>query len=137
MITKPDFNTYQTQIWLGVGLAAVTAATLTVLSPDKRVDVAALITMLIASIYVGFGIADGRPRHLMIEIVGLTFFSGLTLLGLWVSPFWLVAGLMLHGVYDLIHHPGAIPTEIAAWYPPFCAIYDWLVGGYLLLLLWV
>jgi len=135
MIDNLDFKTYRAQVWLGVGLAALAAVALTVLPAEKRIDLAAMLMMLIASIYIGFGIADGDPRHLLVEIAGAVVFGGVTMLGLWVSPYWLVAGLVLHGFYDLVHHPEAIQTPIKDWYPPFCAVVDWLVGGYLLILL--
>jgi hypothetical protein len=38
-------------------------------------------------------------------------------------------GLVLHGVWDALHHPRAVTTRVPAWYPPLCAVYDWVLAA--------
>ena len=64
----------------------------------------ALGLVVIASIYVGFAVADGRPRVIAVEssvtfgfvVVGAAAVTG--------SPWLLVAGLAGHGFKDLWQH---------------------------------
>jgi uncharacterized protein DUF6010 len=84
---------------------------------------------MIAAIYLGFAFSDGRPSIVILELVAGTVFIVLALLGLWLAPMFIAAGLVLHGVWDLAHRPRAIPTKLPAWYPPFCAAYDFVFAG--------
>lgn len=48
------------------------------------------------------------------------------------GPEWLTGtGLLLHAVWDWMHRVIKKDT-VGRWWPPFCAIYDVVVGGYLL-----
>ena len=89
---------------------------------------------MIAAIYLGFAFSDGRPAIVILELVAGTVFIVLALLGLWLAPMFIAAGLVLHGVWDLAHRPRAIPTKLPAWYPPFCAAYDFVFAGVFLYL---
>lgn len=76
--------------------------------------------------------ADGRPRQIIIEILGVIAFCSCAVLGLWVSPIFLLIGYFAHGIWDIIHHSHGIKTKVTHWYIPFCLIYDWLVGAYII-----
>ncbi len=86
---------------------------------------------IIAGVYIGFAVNDGRRQELLTEIAHLLFFFVLTVLGLWVSPWFLVGGYILHGVWDLLHRPEGIQTKLARWYPPLCLAYDWVFAAFL------
>ena len=62
----------------------------------------ALSLALIAAVYIGFAVADGRPRVIAVEAAVAAVFvvvAGVT------GPAWLlVAGLAGHGVKDLWQH---------------------------------
>ncbi len=87
----------------------------------------------IAAVYFGFALRDGRKRESLIEFGGIALTLALAALGLWVSPYWLALGYFVHGVWDLLHHPRGIRTEMPRWYVPFCLIYDWLLAGFIVL----
>ena len=89
---------------------------------------------VIGAIYVGFALVDGRIPIMILEITVGTGFVVLGLLGLWMAPAFIAAGLFLHGVWDLAHRPRGIPTKLPGWYPPFCAAYDFVFAGVFLLL---
>ena len=89
---------------------------------------------LIAAIYLGFALMDGRISIAILEWAVGTVFVVLALLGLWQAPVLLAIGLILHGCWDLAHRPHGITTRLPVWYPPFCAAYDFVFAGVFLLL---
>jgi Family of unknown function (DUF6010) len=89
---------------------------------------------VIGAIYVGFAFSDGRLPIVILELSVGTAFVVLALLGLWLAPVFLAVGLILHGFWDLAHRPRGITTKLPAWYPPFCAAYDFVFAGVFLLL---
>jgi hypothetical protein len=89
---------------------------------------------MIAAIYLGFAFSDGRTSIVILEMTVGTVFIVLGLLGLWMAPMLIAAGLILHGVWDLLHRPRGVTTKLPAWYPPFCAAYDFVFAGVFLVL---
>lgn len=89
---------------------------------------------IIGAIYLGFAFSDGRVSIMILEVSVGTGFVVLALLGLWLAPVFLAIGLVLHGFWDLAHRPGGVTTKLPAWYPPFCAAYDFVFAGVFLLL---
>ncbi len=94
----------------------------------------AVALALIAAIYLGFALMDGRISIAILEWTVGTVFVVLALLGLWQAPVLLAIGLILHGCWDLAHRPHGITTRLPVWYPPFCAAYDFVFAGVFLLL---
>lgn len=84
---------------------------------------------IIGAIYLGFALSDGRLSIMLIEVAVGTGFVVLALLGLWQAPVFIAIGLALHGVWDLAHRPRGITTKLPAWYPPYCAAYDFVFAG--------
>lgn len=63
------------------------------------------------------------------EAAGIAVFVSMAAASLWfASPALPAAGYLAHGVWDVAHHPRAITTAVAGWYPPFCLVYD-VLGG--------
>ena len=89
---------------------------------------------IIGAIYLGFAFSDGRLSIMLLELSVGTGFVVLALLGLWVAPVFLAIGLILHACWDLAHRPRGVTTRLPAWYPPFCAAYDFVFAGVFLLL---
>lgn len=83
--------------------------------------------IVIASVYVGFAVADGRPRVILVECCVTMAFVVLGLAALTGSPWLLVVGLAGHGLKDLWQHR----TQFVAntrWWPPFCMVVDFVVA---------
>ena len=78
---------------------------------------------------------DGSVRAIVTEVSVGAVFLVFALLGLRESITWLVVGYVLHGFWDYLHDPGRVPTRVPNWYPPFCAVYDWLIA--LLIVVWL
>ena len=89
---------------------------------------------VIGAIYVGFAFADGRLSIMILELTVGTGFLVLGFLGLWQAPVFIAVGLILHALWDLAHRPRGITTKLPAWYPAFCAAYDFVFAGVFLLL---
>jgi hypothetical protein len=114
-----------------LGLAALTCLAGYFMSWYKALDFFAVILVLIAGVYIGFAIEDGRRNKLVIEVAVALGFVALVLLGMWKWPWLIPAGYFLHGVWDLLHHPLKIGARVRKWYPPACIAYDWLVGAFI------
>lgn len=50
-----------------------------------------------------------------------------------MSPLWLAAGYLAHGGWDLLHQYQTIRTPVTRAFPPICAIFDFVVGVFILL----
>lgn len=89
---------------------------------------------IIASIYVGFAVADGRTKVLFAEIGVATVFVIVSAIAV-TGPAWiLVAGLATHGLKDLWQHRTQFVRN-TRWWPPFCATVDLVAATILAALL--
>lgn len=114
----------------GILLAGVTLAVVSVLPPERGIDLLALLLAFAAAVYVGVAEAepDRSERHLQ-WLVALGFVA-LALLGLWKSPLALAGGWLLHAAWDWRHHRRR-PLRAAPWYPPSCFAYDLVIAAFL------
>jgi hypothetical protein len=114
-------------LWGVVG-GAVQATTPLVFWWLDSATVYALGLAAIASIYVGFAVADGRPRIIAVESSVTLAFLVVAAAAVTGSPWLLVAGLAGHGLKDLWQHrTGFVATT--RWWPPFCMVVDWVVAA--------
>lgn len=81
-----------------------------------------------ACVYAGSALSDGRITWLSVESVMALIFFNLAFLGLTHSPIWVGLGFLLHGIWDMLHHPKIIKTKVVRWFPPLCAAYDFIVA---------
>ena len=83
----------------------------------------ALSLILIASVYIGFAVADGRPTVIAVESSVAAIFVVVAAAAI-SGPAWLlVIGLIGHALKDLWQHR----THFVAgtrWWPPFCCAVD-------------
>jgi hypothetical protein len=94
----------------------------------------ALSLALIAAVYIGFAVADGRPRVIAVEVGVAAVFVVVAGVGV-TGPAWLlVAGLAGHGVKDLWQHRSHFVAN-TRWWPPFCLVVDWVAAAILVVLL--
>jgi hypothetical protein len=83
----------------------------------------ALGLALIAAIYIGFGVADGRGHVIAVETGVATVFVVVAAAAVTGSAWLLVAGLAGHGLKDLWQHRTGFVAG-TRWWPPFCATVD-------------
>ena len=118
-------------IW-GVVFGVIQAASPLVIRWLDPATVYALSLILIASVYIGFAVADGRPIVIAVESAVATIFVLVATLGI-SGPAWLlVAGLLGHGGKDLWQHRRQYVAG-TRWWPPFCCAVD-LVAALLIAL---
>ena len=92
----------------------------------------ALGLIVIASIYIGFAVSDGRPKIIAVEsgvaftfvVIGAAAVTG--------TPWLLVAGLVGHGLKDLWQHRTQFVRN-TRWWPPFCMVVDFTVAAILVI----
>jgi hypothetical protein len=82
----------------------------------------------IAFIYVGFAVADGRPKVIAVETSVTFTFVVVAAAAVTGSPWLLVVGLAGHGVKDLWQHRTHFVAN-TRWWPPFCMVVDWVVAA--------
>ena len=88
-----------------------------------------LILVVMAVVYIVFSLIDGRRNIILLEVSIAVVFLVIALIGLWVLPLAVGVGLIMHGLWDIVHHPKAVTTKVPGWYPPLCAVYDFLLAG--------
>ena len=114
-------------VW-GIVVGAVQSATPLVFWWLDPATVYALGLALIAAVYIGFAVADGRVRIIVIECMVAMAFAVVTAAGI-TGPAWVLAfGLAAHGVKDAWQQRSQFVSG-ARWWPPFCAAVDWVVAS--------
>ena len=94
----------------------------------------ALGLALIAAIYVGFAVADGRPAVIIVEYGVAALFVTLAAAGVTATAWLLVLGFAGHGLKDLWQHRTHFVAN-TRWWPPFCLTVDWVVAAILVVLI--
>jgi hypothetical protein len=114
-------------LW-GVVVGLLQAATPLLIWWLDRATGYALGLVVIAGIYVGFAVADGRAKVIAVES-GVAFaFVLVAAAAITGSPWLLVAGLAGHGMKDLWQHRTNFVAN-TRWWPPFCMVVDWVVAA--------
>jgi hypothetical protein len=83
--------------------------------------------VLIAAIYIGFAVADGRPNVIVAETAVATVFVVVAAIAVTGSVWWVVVGLFGHGLKDLWQHRSQF-VSTTRWWPPFCLVVDWIAA---------
>jgi hypothetical protein len=82
---------------------------------------------LIAAIYIGFAVADGRPHVIAVETGVAAAFVVVATAAVTGSAWLIVAGLAGHGLKDLWQHRTGFVAN-TRWWPPFCATVDFVAA---------
>jgi len=88
----------------------------------------ALSIALIAAVYIGFAVADGRPTVIAVESIVAGAFVVLAAAGITGSAWLLVLGFVGHGLKDLWQHRTHYVAN-TRWWPPFCMTIDWVAAA--------
>jgi hypothetical protein len=114
-------------LW-GIVVGLLQAATPLALWWLDSATVYALGLAVIAAVYVGFAVADGRAKVIAVES-GVAFaFVIVAAAAITGSPWLLVVGLAGHGFKDLWQHRTHFVAN-TRWWPPFCMVVDWVVAA--------
>ena len=118
----------------GVAVGAVQAASPLVFRWLTATTVYALELIAIAAIYVGFAVADGRRRVIVVEVTVAALFAVVAAVAVPASLWLVVAGLVGHGLKDLWQHRTGFVGG-TRWWPPFCAAVDFVAAVFVALAL--
>jgi hypothetical protein len=113
-------------LW-GLAIGALQAASPLAVRWLEPATLHAMYISLIAAVYIGFAVADGRPRVLAGEALVASAFVLIAAVAVTATAWLLVLGYAGHGLKDYWqerHHYVANTR----WWPPFCAAVDWLVA---------
>jgi hypothetical protein len=92
----------------------------------------ALTITMIAAVYVGFAVADGRPVVIAVETIVASVFVVLAATSVTGTAWLLVAAYTGHGLKDLWQHRTHFVSN-TRWWPPFCFTVDWVVAAVLVI----
>jgi hypothetical protein len=118
-------------LW-GLVVGAVQAALPLAIRWLPPATVQALLLALIAGVYIGFAVADGRPRVIAVECVVAGGFVLLATTAVTATAWLLVLGYTGHGLKDAWQERTHYVAN-TRWWPPFCAAVDWLVAAILII----
>ncbi|HZM08448.1 MAG TPA: DUF6010 family protein [Methylocella sp.] len=118
---------------IGAQLAVATIPLHLLLTKTQSEQFAAVLLAVIGAIYIGFGLQQGSRRQIATELTAAIVFIVAALAAIW-SALWIIPfAYVVHGIWDHAHHQGlklaslySKFVSIPAWYPPFCAVYDWV-----------
>ena len=110
---------------VGVGLFA------SMVGFDKERGFYPVVLIVIAAIYLLFAAMAKSTGSLVAEAIPALVFVGMAVLGFRKTPWLVVAGLALHGVFDFFHHTLISNSGVPGWWPGWCLAYDVVAAAYL------
>jgi len=117
---------------IGATLALVVGWSANRIGLDRDRAFYPVVTMVIASYYILFAVVGHGPvQALLLESAAAAVFLAAAVAG-FKSCLWLVvAALVGHGVFDLLHGGLIANPGMPPWWPGFCLAYDVAAAGYL------
>jgi hypothetical protein len=106
------------------------------LPPALSLALAAIVMGMVAGVYFGFAVMRGDNFQQQIEFNVSLLFIVAALLGVWVSPWFIPAAFLAHGLWDFAHHNSVNSrlVSIPQWYIPWCVVIDVILGiGFIVL----
>jgi hypothetical protein len=126
--SRSDRRSLRTPVAWGVVIGVLQAASPFAFSWLDSATVYALGLALIATVYIGFAVADGRRHVLAVETAVASAFVVVAAAAVTGSAWLVVAGLAGHGLKDTWQHRTGFVTG-TRWWPPFCAAVDFVAAG--------
>ncbi len=127
-VAPPWTESLRTPILWGVGVGILQAASPVGFRWLDSDLVWAIGLAVIASIYIGFAVADGRPVVIAVEVGVAASFILLSLVAVTASPWLVVVGLAGHGIKDMWQHRTRFVAN-TRWWPPFCLVVDFVCAS--------
>jgi len=128
--TVAAFRELRTPVIWGVVWGCLQAASPLAFFWVDPATVYALGLVLIAAVYIGFSVADGRPKVIAVETGVASLFVVIAAAAVTGSGWLLVAGLAGHGLKDLWQHRTGFVAN-TRWWPPFCAAVDFVAATFI------
>ena len=116
---------------VGVGLFG------TMIGFDKERSFYPVVLIVIAALYLLFAAMAKSTGSLVAEAIPALVFVAMAALGFRKTPWLVVAGLALHGVFDFFHHAVIANPGVPVWWPGWCLAYDVVAAAYLAALIFI
>jgi hypothetical protein len=123
---NPAHSLYAPVLW-GIVVGALQAASPFAFWWLTPPTIYALGLALIATIYIGLAVGDGRTRVIAVECCVAAIFVVLAAASITGTAWLLVLGYAGHGAKDLWQHRRQFVAR-TRWWPPFCLVVDWIVA---------
>ena len=122
-----------------IGVAAATAVGVfaTLVGFDKDRSFYPVVLIVIAALYLLFAALAGSRNTFVAECIPAVVFVVMATVGFRKTPWLVVAGLALHGVFDFFHHAVIANPGVPVWWPGWCLAYDVVAAAYLAALLFI
>jgi hypothetical protein len=120
---------------IGIGIAAAVGLFGSVIGFDKERSFYPVVLIVIATYYFLFAAMAKSIDSIAAEAFPALMFVAAASIGFRKTPWIVVAGLALHGVFDFIHHAVIVNPGVPAWWPGFCGAADVSLAAYLAALL--
>jgi len=115
---------------IGVVAAIAVGLFATVIGFDKDRSFYPVVLIVIATLYLLFAVMAASTDSLFAEAIPALLFVGIAALGFRRTPWLVVAGLALHGVFDFFHHAVIANPGVPVWWPGWCLSYDVVAAAY-------
>ena len=121
-----------------IGVAAATVVGLfgSVIGFDKDRSFYPVVLIVIATLYLLFAAMAGSTASLVAEAIPALIFVAAAF-GFKKTPWLVVAGLALHGIFDFFHPAVIANPGVPVWWPGFCLAYDVVAAAYLAALIFI
>lgn len=120
---------------IGLFLALGISIGATVVGFDRERSFYPTLLIVIALLYGLFAILGGSTHALVLELLPGALFVIAAVIGFKTKLWWVVAGLIGHGLFDYVHGHFISNPGVPAYWPGFCGTYDVVAGVYLAFLL--
>ena len=127
-LANPSTASNRAPMLWGIAVGIMQAATPLAFWWLDSATVYALGLSVIAAIYIGFAVADGRLKIIATESSVAFGFVVLSAAAITASSWLLVIGFVSHGLKDLWQHRTHFVSN-TRWWPPFCMVVDWIVAA--------
>ncbi len=117
-------------ITIGATLALAVGGFARVAGLDRDRAFYPTVMLVIAFLYVLFAAAGGSAALPTEALIGLGF-AALAVIGFKKSEWLVVAALVGHGLFDLVHPHVVENHGVPVWWPGFCSAYDVTAGAFL------
>jgi hypothetical protein len=127
MDTPHEWRSVRAPVLWGLAIGAVQAASPLAVGWLQPATTHAIYISVIAAVYIGFAVADGRPKVLAVEAGVTSVFVLIAAAAVTATAWLLVLGYAGHGLKDYWQERRQYVAN-TRWWPPFCAAVDWLVA---------
>jgi hypothetical protein len=94
----------------------------------EPVVVWSLSVVLIAAVYIGLAVADGRTTVVAVEVIVASAFVVMAAVAIKSAPWLIVIALIAHGIKDTWQERTHFVAN-TRWWPPFCLVVDFVAAA--------